>query len=71
MHGILRSVAPLAADYALLSFATGLALIAGAILARRQRYRAHAWCQSAVQQAADAHRELDKHCLGKLALRPQ
>src|SRR6478672_4403950 len=26
----------------------GLALIAGAVLARRRRYQAHAWCQSAV-----------------------
>jgi len=26
----------------------GMALLAGAVLARRRRYRAHAWCQSAV-----------------------
>jgi uncharacterized membrane protein YozB (DUF420 family) len=26
----------------------GLALLAGAVLARRRHYRAHAWCQSAV-----------------------
>src|SRR5262249_36926128 len=44
-----RSAAPLAADGVLLSeVAMGLALLAGAILARRRRYRAHAWCQSAV-----------------------
>src|SRR5689334_2129568 len=49
MHGILRSNAPLAADCVLLSeIAMGLALIAGVILVRHQRYRAHAWCQSAV-----------------------
>jgi uncharacterized membrane protein YozB (DUF420 family) len=45
-HG---SAAPLAADGILLSeMAMGLALIAGGVLARRRRYRAHAWCQSAV-----------------------
>jgi len=49
MHGILRSDAPLAADCVLLSeIAMGLALIAGSVLARRRRYRAHGWCQSAV-----------------------
>ena len=49
MHGILRSAAPLAADCVLLSeIAMGLALIVGSVLARRRRYRAHAWCQSAV-----------------------
>ncbi len=49
MHGILQSAAPLASDCVLLSeIAMGLALIAGGVLARRRRYRAHAWCQSAV-----------------------
>src|SRR6516225_4676124 len=50
MHSIFPgSAAPLAADCILLSeIAMGLALIAGGVLARRRRYRAHAWCQSAV-----------------------
>jgi uncharacterized membrane protein YozB (DUF420 family) len=50
MQSIFRgSAAPLAADCILLSeMAMGLALVAGAALARRRRYRAHAWCQSAV-----------------------
>jgi uncharacterized membrane protein YozB (DUF420 family) len=43
------SAAPSAADWVLLSeIAMGLALIAGGVLARYRRYRAHAWCQSAV-----------------------
>jgi uncharacterized membrane protein YozB (DUF420 family) len=32
----------------LVEAAMGMALLAGAVLARRRRYRAHAWCQSAV-----------------------
>jgi len=49
VQGILRTNAPLAADCVLLiEVAMGLALIAGTVLARRRRYRAHAWCQSAV-----------------------
>jgi len=32
----------------LVEAAMGMALLAGAVLARRQHYRAHAWCQSAV-----------------------
>ena len=45
----MRSAAPRGADVALLVEVTmGMALLAGAVLARRGRYRAHAWCQSAV-----------------------
>jgi uncharacterized membrane protein YozB (DUF420 family) len=45
----MRSAAPRSADVALLvEVAMGMALLAGAVLARRGRYRAHAWCQSAV-----------------------
>jgi uncharacterized membrane protein YozB (DUF420 family) len=32
----------------ILEIGMGLALLAGALLARRQRYRAHAWCQTAI-----------------------
>ena len=32
----------------LVEAAMGMALLAGAVLARRRHYRAHAWCQSAV-----------------------
>jgi uncharacterized membrane protein YozB (DUF420 family) len=43
------SAAPLAADCVLVGeLAMGWALIAGGFLARCRRYRAHAWCQSAV-----------------------
>jgi uncharacterized membrane protein YozB (DUF420 family) len=46
---IFRSAAPWQADMALLIEATmGIALVTGAVLARRRQYRAHAWCQSAV-----------------------
>lgn len=49
MNGILRTAAPLAADCVLLiEIAMGLSLIAGSVLARCRRYRAHAWCQSSV-----------------------
>ena len=42
-------MAPLTANLTLLlEFAMGIALILGAFLARRQSFRAHAWCQSAV-----------------------
>jgi uncharacterized membrane protein YozB (DUF420 family) len=45
----MRSAAPVSADVVLLVEAVmGMALLAGAVLARRRHYRAHAWCQSAV-----------------------
>ncbi len=48
-QGFLGTAAPLAADLTLIiEVAMGVALIAGAVLARRRRYRAHAWCQSTV-----------------------
>ena len=48
-QGILRSAAPWQADLTLLiEAAMGMALLAGALLARRRHYRAHACCQSAV-----------------------
>ena len=48
-HGMLGSAAPWQADLTLLVEAVmGMALLAGAVLARRRHYRAHAWCQSAV-----------------------
>jgi uncharacterized membrane protein YozB (DUF420 family) len=48
-HGILGSAAPWRPDLTLLvEAAMGMALLAGAVLARRRHYRAHAWCQSAV-----------------------
>lgn len=47
--GISSSAAPWQADLTLLiEAAMGAALLAGAVLARRRRYRAHAWCQSVV-----------------------
>ena len=47
--GFLGSAAPRAADVTLIvEMGMGAALIAGAMLARRGRYRAHAWCQSTV-----------------------
>ena len=47
--GFLGTGAPLSADVTLaIEFAMGVTLILGMVLARRQRYRAHAWCQSAV-----------------------
>jgi uncharacterized membrane protein YozB (DUF420 family) len=46
---VMRSAAPPSVDVVLLVEAVmGLALLAGAVLARRRHYRAHAWCQSAV-----------------------
>ncbi len=48
-HLLPGSVAPLAADAVLLGeIGMGLALIAGAVLARRRHYRLHAGCQSVV-----------------------
>ena len=47
--GFLGTAASLAADRALvIEMGMGVALIAGAVLARLRHYRAHAWCQSAV-----------------------
>jgi len=48
-QNIMRSDAPVTAEVVLLVEAVmGMALLAGAVLARRRHYRAHAWCQSAV-----------------------
>ena len=48
-RGFLRTGAPLGSDLTLVvEIGMGLALLAGMALARRRRYRAHAWCQSAV-----------------------
>ncbi len=48
-HLLVGSAAPLAAHIVLLTeILMGLALIAGGVLARCRRYRAHACCQSAV-----------------------
>jgi uncharacterized membrane protein YozB (DUF420 family) len=48
-RGFLRSAAPLSSDLTLaVEIGMGVALLAGMLLARRGRYRAHAWCQSAV-----------------------
>jgi uncharacterized membrane protein YozB (DUF420 family) len=48
-RGFLRSAAPFSSDLTLtVEILMGLALLAGMLLARRRRYRAHAWCQSAV-----------------------
>jgi uncharacterized membrane protein YozB (DUF420 family) len=48
-HSNFGSDAPWQADLTLLIEAVmGIALLAGAVLARRRHYRAHAWCQSAV-----------------------
>ena len=48
-QSIMRSAAPRIVDFVLLvEAAMGMALLAGAVLARRRHYRAHAWCQSAV-----------------------
>lgn len=50
MHeGFLGTAAPLSVDLVLLlELAMGLALLVGAFLARLRKFRAHAWCQSAV-----------------------
>jgi hypothetical protein len=48
-EGFLGTAAPRYADLALLlEIAMGLALLAGAVLARLRRFRLHAWCQSVV-----------------------
>jgi uncharacterized membrane protein YozB (DUF420 family) len=48
-EGFLGTAAPFHADLVLLlELAMGLALLAGAVLARQRKFRAHAWCQSAV-----------------------
>ena len=47
--GLLGTAAPLSADLVLLlEMAMGVALLVGAWLARKERFRAHAWCQSVV-----------------------
>ena len=47
--GFLGTAAPFYADLTLLlEIAMGLALLVGAMLARKRRFRLHAWCQSAV-----------------------
>lgn len=47
--GFLGTTAPLLADVVLLlEIALGAALLVGAWLARKQRFRQHAWCQSVV-----------------------
>jgi uncharacterized membrane protein YozB (DUF420 family) len=47
--GLLGTAAPLAADVVLLlEIAMGVGLLVGAWLARRGRFRQHAWCQSAI-----------------------
>ncbi len=47
--GFLGTAAPIAADLVLLlEIAMGVGLLAGAWLARRGRFRQHAWCQSVV-----------------------
>jgi uncharacterized membrane protein YozB (DUF420 family) len=48
-EGFLATAAPFHADLVLiLELAMGLALLAGAVLARQRKFRTHAWCQSAV-----------------------
>ena len=48
-RGFLGTAAPRASDVTLIvELGMGVALLVGAALARRGRYRAHAWCQSAV-----------------------
>jgi uncharacterized membrane protein YozB (DUF420 family) len=48
-RGLLRTAAPLISDLTLIvEIVMGLALMAGMVLARRGRYRAHAKCRSAV-----------------------
>jgi uncharacterized membrane protein YozB (DUF420 family) len=47
--GFLGTAAPWSSDATLIiELAMGVALLAGTALARRRRYRAHAWCQSVV-----------------------
>jgi uncharacterized membrane protein YozB (DUF420 family) len=48
-EGFLGSAAPFYADVVLLlELGMGLALLAGALLARKKRFRLHAWCQSLI-----------------------
>jgi uncharacterized membrane protein YozB (DUF420 family) len=48
-EGFLGTAAPRYADLVLLlELGMGLALVIGAVLARKRMFRAHAWCQSAV-----------------------
>lgn len=48
-RGFLRTAAPFKTDLILtIELGMGAALLVGMILARRGKYRAHAWCQSAV-----------------------
>src|SRR5215468_10836885 len=48
-QGFLGTAAPFIADLILLlEIAMGVGLLAGAWLARKKRFRQHAWCQSAV-----------------------
>lgn len=48
-EGLFGTTAPRYADLVLLlEIGMGLALLGGAVLARRRRFRLHAWCQSAV-----------------------
>ena len=47
--GFLGTASPRSSDATLIiEFGMGVALLVGATLARRGRYGAHAWCQSAV-----------------------
>ena len=47
--GLFGTAAPRYADVVLLlEIGMGLALLGGAVLARRKRFRPHAWCQSVV-----------------------
>jgi uncharacterized membrane protein YozB (DUF420 family) len=48
-EGFLGSAAPFYADVVLLlELGMGLALLGGALLARKKRFRVHAWCQSLI-----------------------
>jgi uncharacterized membrane protein YozB (DUF420 family) len=48
-EGFLGTAAPRYADLVLLvEIGMGLALLIGAVLARKRKFRVHAWCQSAV-----------------------
>jgi uncharacterized membrane protein YozB (DUF420 family) len=48
-EGFLGTAAPRYADLVLLlEIGMGLALVLGAVLARKRKFRAHAWCQSTV-----------------------
>jgi uncharacterized membrane protein YozB (DUF420 family) len=48
-QGFLGTAAPLYADLVLLlEIAMGVALLFGALIARKKKYRLHAWCQSGI-----------------------